>query len=240
MVAEKGVTGAIDVLEGPAGMGVAMSGSADWSKATAGLGSQYNIKAMTFKNHGCCGHNFAAIDGALELKKRHNLTPDKIKSIHVGSYQPAYDICYKPDPQSQFECRFSMPYTVCTGLVYGKVRLAAFEPERRNDPAVRDLMKRFTQSVDAELDAAFPAQRAARVTIVTTDGEELTFLQPTRKGDPDQPLTDDELADKFSELAGAVLPQADAKALLSALWSLETVADLHLPGAVAALEGASA
>ena len=234
------MTGALDVLEGPAGMGVAMSGSADWSKATEGLGSQYNIKVMTFKNHGCCGHNFAAIDGALELKKRHNLTPDTIKSIHVGSYQPSYDICYKPDPQSQFECRFSMPFTVCTGLVYDKVRLAAFEPERRNDPAVRDLMKRFSQSVDPEIDAAFPAQRAARVTIVTTDGEELSFFQPTRKGDPDQPLTDDELAEKFHELAGAVLPPASTDSLISALWRLETLKDLDLPGAVAAFDGGRA
>ena len=61
------MTGALDVLEGPVGMGMAMSGSADWTKATAGLSETYNIEAITFKNHGCCGHTFAAIDGLLAL-----------------------------------------------------------------------------------------------------------------------------------------------------------------------------
>ena len=39
--------------------------------------------------------------------------------------------------------------------------------------------------------------RAARVAIETHDGRSEDFLQPTRKGDPEAPLTDAELDDKF-------------------------------------------
>ena len=67
--AAQGVTGALDVLEGAAGFGAAMSVNPDWSKAIDGLGARYNITAMTFKNHGCCVHAFAAIDGALALQQ---------------------------------------------------------------------------------------------------------------------------------------------------------------------------
>jgi 2-methylcitrate dehydratase PrpD len=69
LAAAKGVTGALDILEGEVGFGAAMSVKPDWSKATRGLGSDYHIVHMTFKNHGCCGHNFPSIDGALHLQR---------------------------------------------------------------------------------------------------------------------------------------------------------------------------
>ena len=58
MAASKGVTGALEILEGEVGFGAAMSVNPDWSKATRGLGTDYHINHVTFKNHGCCGHTF--------------------------------------------------------------------------------------------------------------------------------------------------------------------------------------
>src|SRR5881397_3675724 len=69
LAAGEGVTGSLDVIEGEAGFGRAMgygdAGAPDWNRALAGLGREFNITRMTFKNHACCGHTFAAIDGAL-------------------------------------------------------------------------------------------------------------------------------------------------------------------------------
>ena len=64
--AAKGVTGALDILEGEVGFGAAMSVKPDWDKATRGLGNDYNIAHMTFKNHGCCGHTFARSTAVIE------------------------------------------------------------------------------------------------------------------------------------------------------------------------------
>jgi 2-methylcitrate dehydratase PrpD len=74
--------------------------------------------------------------------------------------------------------------------------------------------------IDPELDAAFPAQRAARVAI-TAKGRREELLQPTRKGDPDLPLSDAELEQKFTELAAPVLGAGAAQTLLTRLWRLE-------------------
>jgi 2-methylcitrate dehydratase PrpD len=87
-------------------------------------------------------------------------------------------------------------------------------------------MRRVDLSVDPELDAAFPGQRAARVLVQTHDGREGRHLQPTRKGDPEQPLTDAELDEKFLELACPVAGDAAAKALLQRLWALERIDSL--------------
>jgi 2-methylcitrate dehydratase PrpD len=118
-----------------------------------------------------------------------------------------------------------MKYVVATALTHGSVRLAAFDEERLADKTTRDLMRRIEVHLDKELDAAFPAQRAARVAIRLADGRSEEFLQPTRKGDPDMPLSDAELDEKFLELAGPVLG-AKAKTTLERLWRLETQATL--------------
>jgi hypothetical protein len=65
--------------------------------------------------------------------------------------------------------------------------------------------------------------------MTTRDGRRVEHLQPTRKGDPESPLSDAELADKYRELAGPVLGKEQAEVLLQRLWSLEHAADLNLP-----------
>jgi 2-methylcitrate dehydratase PrpD len=74
--------------------------------------------------------------------------------------------------------------------------------------------------VDPELEAAFPAKRAARVAI-RARGKREEWLQPTRIGDPDAPLSDKALEEKYFELATPVLGKKKAGELLKRLWRLE-------------------
>ena len=226
--AARGVTGALDVLEGPAGFGAAMSKDADWSRATDGLGQRYNITAMTFKNHGCCGHCFAAIDGALALQAAHGIRVDDIAGIVVHGYAATHDVTGRNQVATAFEGRFSTPFTVATALVHGSVRLAAFTPDRLADPVVQALMHRTEVRIDPDLAAAFPGKRAANIEITLRDGRVLRHHQSTRIGDPDAPLSDTQLGDKFQELTAPVIGDAAAKALLAQLWRIDSAADVML------------
>lgn len=221
MVAATGVTGALDVLEGPVGMGAAMSGTADWTKAIAGLGEIYNIESITFKNHGCCGHTFAAIDGLLCLMESAQITADDIVSIDIATYGPAVSVTDRPDPQTSQECKFSMQYVVAHAAYFGSVRIDAFEPTRMQDPAIRALLACINVTIDQQIDAQFPARRAARISVTTRSGGVFTHDQHTRKGDPDLPLTDAELDAKFTELTSPVLGTQSTEKLLQDLWRLE-------------------
>jgi 2-methylcitrate dehydratase PrpD len=227
MAASKGVTGALDILEGEVGFGAAMSTKPDWSKATRGLGRDYHIVAVTFKNHGCCGHTFPAIDAVLALKAKHSLTHKDIRKIRLASYKAGLDIIDNATPEGEYQAKFSIQYTVAHALVYGSVRLNAFLPERLNDPDVRALMQKIEVVADPELSKGYPTQRAAQVEIETTDGRRLTHFQPTRKGDPEMPLTDEELNDKFMELATPVIGEAGARLLLDQLWRTELLAHVQ-------------
>jgi 2-methylcitrate dehydratase PrpD len=226
LAAREGVTGSLDVLEGDAGYGRAMGygamgGGPDWERALATLGRDFHITQMTFKNHACCGHTFAAIDGALEVQARMGVAAGQIERVRVGTYKAALDVAHYETPQTPAQARFSLKYVVASALVHGSVRLAASESARIEDRATRELMRRIEVAVDPQLDAAFPAQRAARVKIESRDGRMEEYLQPTRKGDPDAPLSDEELNSKYLELASPVLGEARARKLLARLWRLE-------------------
>ena len=226
LAARDGVTGSLDVLEGDTGYGRAMSDGPDWDKALSTLGTDFHIGRMTFKNHACCGHTFAAIDGALALKAKMGIAAEDIERVRVGTYKAALEVARYAAPKSAAEARFSLKYVVATALTHGSVRLAAFEPRRLQDEATRGLMQCVEVAVDPELDAAFPGQRAARVLIAARGGRSEEYLQPTRIGDPDAPLSDRQLEDKYLELAAPVIGDAHARALLERLWRLDQAGSL--------------
>ncbi len=230
LAATAGVTGALDVLHGPAGFAAATSDSTgDWDRAFASLGRGYAIEDITFKNYGCCGHIFPALDAVVALKAAHGFVASDVAHIQVLGYRPTKTVCDRPDARSVQEARFSVQYCLAALLVTGGVRIAAFAPERLTDPTIRALMQRISVDLDPELADAYPARRPARVRIRLTDGREFERFQPTRHGDPDDPLTDDELSAKFIELTEPALGRA-TPAVLESLWRGTT-----LPGNISGM-----
>jgi 2-methylcitrate dehydratase PrpD len=154
-LAREGVTGSLDVIEGEAGFGRAMSDAPDWDAALATLGRDWHIMRITFKNHACCGHTFAAIDGALALQRRLAIAHLDIARARIGTYRTALEVAGAENPTSAMEARFSLKYVVATALVHGSVRLTAFDAARLTEPATRSLMARIETAVDPEIDALF-------------------------------------------------------------------------------------
>jgi len=92
-------------------------------------------------------------------------------------------------------------------------------------------MKKIEVVADPELSKGYPVQRAAQIEVETNDGRTLRHFQPTRKGDPEMPLTDEELEDKFLELATPVIGEMRARSLLQELWRIEQLPSLDFDAA---------
>lgn len=225
--ARRGLTGAMDMLDGEDGLGRAMSNAPAWDDIGDTLGKDFHITRLTFKNHVGCGHTFAAIDAALALRERAGFDWRAIRRIHVHTYRPALDIACYGMPASAGEARFSLRYVVAHALRYGSVRLDAYRDERVNDPEIRALIALMDVSTDPDIDAAFPASRSARVEIESVAGERHVHFQRDRKGDPEAPLSDAELNDKFMELVAPHLGVPAARARLDDLWRVEQRPDLR-------------
>ncbi|MGE0719434.1 MAG: MmgE/PrpD family protein [Alphaproteobacteria bacterium] len=224
-LAAGGVRTARDMFEGEAGLGRAMSRDVEWDAALADSGI-WNITRMTVKNHGCCGHIFPALDGALTMQREHGFGAAEVARIEVGGYSATVDVTGNQCIDSAAAAKFSLPFVVASGLVHGAIRLDAFDPPRLADRAVRALMPRISVALDPEIDALFPRQRAARIVVTLADGRRIERFQPHRVGDPELPLSDEQLSDKFRELTRGVITGEAAEALLARLWAAETVPDL--------------
>lgn len=222
LAASQGATGAADMLEGEVGFGAAMAQGPHWERATEALGERYNITQVTQKSHGCCGHTFAAIDALLDLRRGLGEGwRERVRTVEVETYQTALDVTGNPDPRTAQQARFSLPYVLAHAWLYGSVRLAAFGDARLADPATRALIQRITLAADPALTAGFPSMRAARVRIMLDDGRRLEQFAPYRRGDPEAPLSDEELNEKFDELTTPVIGPDAAQALRARLWRLD-------------------
>lgn len=221
LAAKAGATGALDVLEGPCGFGAAMGGSPDWLRSLTGLGEHYNITQMTTKNHCCCGQAFVSIDAALAARAAPGFDHRHIERVQISTYQTAIDVAGSALARSPTEAQFSIPYLVAHALVHGSVRLAAFEPTALRDEAVSRLKDRIELVPDERFNAVFPRKRCARIEVFQANGNAIAHLQETRKGDPEDPLTDADLTSKCVELTTPVIGNAAATLAGRALWSVD-------------------
>ena len=222
LLAESGFTGAETILDGRSGFGVAMAdGDVDWDGIFDDIGENFNVEAVTLKNHGCCGHTFAAIDAALALTRAHRFTWKEIEHVEIETYRTAVEVVGRDNVTTPFDARFSVFFTVASALVHGSVRLNAFAPERLSDPAIRSIMDRISLTVSDELTHAYPRKRGALVRITYRGGQVVEHLQRYRHGDPEEPLTDEELLSKFNELVVPVIGDGPANLLHERIMTLE-------------------
>lgn len=218
MAAAAGITGSPDSLHAENGLAAATSDTTgDWVAALAGLGEWTPITRMTVKAHGCCGHIFPALDAIGVVSTQHAFGHAEIARIEVYGYRATETMCNRPHPVSPQDARFSLQYCMAARLLLGAVRLAAFEEDTMARADIRELMTKIHLSDDPSLSSEYPRRRQARLRVTLRDGRVLEHLQRTRRGDPEDPLTDAEITAKFHELASGILTEGDADSLLETI-----------------------
>ncbi|QXO17032.1 MmgE/PrpD family protein [Vibrio ostreae] len=201
-----GVKASIDSLSGLYGWANATTeATVNWDNAFDGMYEWTPITRMTVKNHGCCGHIFPAIDGVGHVFKEHQLTYADIQSIDVYGYDATKKMCDRPSPEDAQQARFSLQYCVAVYCLTGKTRLHAFSEETLQRQDIRDFAKRIQVYRDEGLSALYPSVRSSKVVITLNTGVVIEHHQKTRKGDPEDPLSDADLVEKYRELTEGIL-----------------------------------
>jgi len=234
-LARRGFTGARRILEGERGFFAATSSDARPELVTQGLIpgiADYKISGVSIKPYPSCRHTHPAIDAALALHQEHVPVPDQIARIEVETYQAALDLIDNPNPTHSYAAKFSLQYCVACALARGRVGLDDFGYEVLGDEAVRGLMARMSVGLSEELDERYPQEWPARVRVALADGRELTRLVKVPRGDPENPLTQAELEEKFRLLITGTGYEEIADALIEGvnrLERLESVRQLLIP-----------
>ncbi|MEM7057959.1 MAG: MmgE/PrpD family protein [Pseudomonadota bacterium] len=227
LAARHGATGVRSILNADSGFIAAMADEVNWAIALEDLGTDWTICNTTPKAHACCGHNFAALDAVRHLVQMHAVEAEDIQVIDVATYRAALEICGNPDPRSAAEGRFSLPWCAAVMAVEGSVTPAAFSDDSLGDKRIRDLAGRVALMIDEEAEAKFPNARSATVILHLKDGRNVKQHRPTRKGDPDDPLSDTDLISKFSALSTPVIGQSAADSLANSILNLSLEDSTH-------------
>ncbi|MFZ3035566.1 MAG: MmgE/PrpD family protein, partial [Parvibaculum sp.] len=194
-----GFTGPPKILEGEKGFFKAACSDAKPEMVLASPDALWQLRRTSIKPWPSCRHTHPAIDAAEELRLAlGKYRETDIHSVEVGTYQAALDVCDRPVSDSEYEAKFSLQHTVAATLLFPLVDFAAFNEESRAKAAA--LALRVKPMVEEPYKSAYPINWGARVRVILNDGTELEARRDNAKGDPEAPLSHDEMVAKAEML----------------------------------------
>jgi 2-methylcitrate dehydratase PrpD len=184
--------------------------------------------SVGLKQYPCCGSTHPAVNMMLRLVREEGVRPEGVDRIEILAHTRRLPHTDNPDPRTGLQAKFSVQYAVARALVDGPLLMRHFEGDAHLDPRVRALMAvtRAAPHPDMPLDS--PEQFGAEVIVHTRDGRRLArrIDQQVGRG-PEDPMSREELAAKFVDCAGRVLPRPQAEALLEVLDRFETIPSMR-------------
>ena len=200
-IARAGFKGPDDVLNGYQGFLSLITDEIKYSEVEEDTNGRYRIEQIYRKPYAACRHSHPAIEAVLSLRKQFDIKSNEIKEIRVFTYSLAvigHDHILVDGITS---AKMSTPYSVVVAFETGNAGLDEFLPERIDDSRVIALTKRVKVISDDNLTAQVPQKRPAIVEIITFDNKSYVEKVDLPKGEPEIPLTEREIEDKFINLA---------------------------------------
>ena len=200
----------------------AYSDGGDPAATVAGLGHDWELERISLRLWPTASSIQSAISAVFDLITDHDLVPDNVNRLTVTLSDTTYRMHGEMEWNTRFNALLSTRYTVAVVLHDRQCWLDQFEPERIADPVLGSFAR---ERIRVVADPDLPVIGAA-VEVELTDGNRLTVRREVPKGDADDPLSIDELADKFRKAASGVLEPSNAERLLSELLRIETLDDV--------------
>lgn len=199
LLAQEGFTGADRILEGEKGFYAGLCTDSDPAAVTAEPARPWELQRTSIKPWPCCRHTHPAIDAAIALHgELGGAGVAKVAKVTVGAYRAALDVCDRPSPDDPYGAKFSLQHCVAVALADGAVVQSSFDAQARE--RVADARARVALTLGPEIDAAYPNAWGAEVSLETADGRTLRMLRREAKGDPENPVTAEELSVKAQAL----------------------------------------
>jgi 2-methylcitrate dehydratase PrpD len=231
LLARENFTGPGTIIEGRFGFLHAYSSGSKSGKVLQDWGDPWEVLHTSIKPHACCRYKQGPIDGILKIMHENHLDASQIEKVILGILQAGFAIVAEPEeqksnPNSVVDAQFSMPFGAAAAILYGKATLDEYTMERINSTRVKELMDKISCVKDPELEKEFPKKWPASVTLLTKDGKTYSTRIDFPKGDPENPLTWDELIDKFRNLIAPVFFEARQNEIIERVRSLDKEEDL--------------
>jgi 2-methylcitrate dehydratase PrpD len=160
-----------------------------------GLGEHYEFTQLSYKPYPCCRFNHTAIDAALALRASAGVRAERVRRIRIGVNRQAYEaVCTPIDvrkaPHTIVHAQFSMPFTVATALVDGRVGLGHFTEASIRREDILSLAQRVDVFVDDDIEREWGRNVSpAEMHVEIDDGKTHSLRVDWPLGHPRRPMS---------------------------------------------------
>jgi 2-methylcitrate dehydratase len=229
LLAKEGLTGPGPIFEGRYGFFNVVIGPFQL-EAFGGKGRPFRMMDATIKRYPCGQFGQTAVDAAIQLRSKIS-SVDEIAEVKIGTFwygktAMAGDI-EKWHPQTRESADHSIPYVVGTALLYGSVDLKHFDNEYLHNQNLLDLLNKIKVEETEECNSLFPGANATRVDLITKSGKKISEFVQHHRGHYQNPMSDEEIEQKFHSLTNDLLTPNQREKLLTLIWNLEQVDDVR-------------
>lgn len=162
--------------------------------------SKLMIETIYMKPYAACRHCHPEIEAALNIRKMDGFNIDEIEDIHVDTYKLAVAGHDHIDIKGVNSAKMSIPYSLAVALVYGNAGLHEFSEDFITDEKVLAITKKVSVTDVDDLTVLCPQKRVAVVKIKTKSNV-FSYRVDYPKGEPENPISNEELETKFRDLA---------------------------------------
>jgi 2-methylcitrate dehydratase PrpD len=198
-LAKSGFKGHADPLGGYRGFLKMMSGDEHTAIKPCLLNGTYAIMKSYTKPYASCRYTHPPVEAAIRLRNQYGITPEQVEHIKVETYDLAVSGHDHTDIKGAYSAKMSTPYSTAVALAFGKAGLQEFEKEVLEDHAIQKLTRRVEVVADGELSKIFPEKQSAVLTITTNKGEYSERVD-FPKGEPENPLSEEEFESRYADL----------------------------------------
>ena len=178
--------------------------SADAAPYWSDLGDRWEIMGTHYKPYPVCRWAHPAIDAIVDLKARHGLAAADVEKVRIETFHYATRLAGHA-PTNLDEFTYAIVFPVATMLVRGQLGLDEIKPETLVDPEIMRIAA-ATELVETEhMNAISVKKRFAAVMLHLKDGRSVASDIRSARGDPDEPLSDAEIAKKYHLYADPLL-----------------------------------
>src|ERR1043165_7097837 len=192
--------------------------------------AHYRILDCGMKSFPIEALSHAPVTAMMKTIKENKIKAAEVKEIKVEVIARAADILGDPHkyrPDSKETADHSLPYCLAVGLVDGMVTPLQFKEERVLDKSLIPIMDKVKVVANEEFEALFPKFQPSRVTITTNDGKEYATRVDVPKGDPRDPMTEEEIGVKFHALGDSVIGKGACDKLAEAILGMEKIGNVR-------------
>ena len=229
-LAALGWTGAEQILEADRGFFHAFGGSYDPADIFHKLGQPWTITSpgVSIKPYPCGSLTHPGMTEMQRLIRTEKIKAADVEMVEVGTNHNMLNTLIHHHPKNNLQAKFSMEFCIAILLIDGKAGLGEFTDAIVNRPDVQQMIDRVRFYTDPEAEKAGYDKMTTIIKIHLKDGRVIVGRADFGKGSPANPMSYDEVAEKFHGCADfAQWPIARVDKIVQLVRNLEDVADMR-------------